>query len=219
MVAPLLGTGTLSGSLRGTQVSSVTDLMDELTRQRRVTTRLLGGLLALMACALIFGMYWTLVLRPAQTQVVATAPLSPPPAQPVRAAAALAPPSKPTELALAAPVVAPTRSPAPVAVVKLTRRAPAVGPAVVAGPTAADRPIASAVASTLVETGRLNLDTTPWSVVSVGGRVLGQTPIVGATLPVGTHTLMLSNPEQGLKATYQVTITAGHTTARRIGLD
>jgi hypothetical protein len=53
----------------------------------------------------------------------------------------------------------------------------------------------------------------------VGGRVLGQTPIVGASLPVGTHTVLLSNPELGLKTTYQVTISAGHTTARRIGLD
>jgi serine/threonine-protein kinase len=70
-----------------------------------------------------------------------------------------------------------------------------------------------------VETGHLNLDTTPWSTVSVGGRVLGQTPIVGASLPAGTHVLLLSNPELGLKTTYQVTITAGHTTARRVGLD
>ena len=70
-----------------------------------------------------------------------------------------------------------------------------------------------------VETGLLNLDTTPWSFVSVGGRVLGQTPIVGVSLPVGTHTLTLSNPEQGLKTAYQVTISAGRVTSRRIGLD
>jgi hypothetical protein len=68
-------------------------------------------------------------------------------------------------------------------------------------------------------TGTLNLDTTPWSVVSVAGRVLGTTPIVGASLPAGTHSLVLSNPELGLKTTYQVTISAGRTTARRIGLD
>ena len=74
-------------------------------------------------------------------------------------------------------------------------------------------------AAATVETGLLNLDTTPWSLVSVGGRVLGQTPIVGASLPVGTHTLVLSNAEQGLRTTYQVTITAGKTTARRVGLD
>jgi serine/threonine-protein kinase len=70
-----------------------------------------------------------------------------------------------------------------------------------------------------LEHGLLNLDTTPWSVVSVGGRALGQTPIVGASLPAGTHTLVLSNPELGLKTTYQVTISAGRTTARRVGLD
>jgi serine/threonine-protein kinase len=76
-----------------------------------------------------------------------------------------------------------------------------------------------APAPATAETGLLNLDTSPWSTVSVNGRVLGPTPIVGASLPAGLHTLVLSNPELGLKTTYQVTITAGKTTARRIGLE
>ena len=80
-------------------------------------------------------------------------------------------------------------------------------------------PAVVAESPTVHETVLLNLDTTPWSIVSVGGRTLGQTPLVGASLPAGTHALVLSNPELGLKTTYQVTITAGRTTARRIGLD
>ncbi|HYQ18823.1 MAG TPA: PEGA domain-containing protein, partial [Polyangiaceae bacterium] len=214
-----------SGSLRGTQVSSVTDLMEELTRQRRVTTRLLGGVLALVACSLAFGVYWTLVLRPEQAQTLAAAPLAAartaavlPPAAPPAAAAPHAAVAAATAPALAAPIVATkakasspgnARAAAATAVVAapLTRSAPPVVETVSPSPA----PVA--------EMGRLNLDTTPWSIVSVGGRVLGQTPIVGASLPAGTHTLVLSNPEQGLKTTYQITIAAGRTTARRLGLD
>ncbi len=226
LVAPLLGTNTLTGLRGGTQVSSVTDLMDELTRQRRVTTRLLSGLLLLMGLALVFGVYWTLVLRPTQTQVVSNAALPAAAAQPAIAEVAAEP---------AAPEVAPGKAatPAPHAAAALpgavafprTPTTAALLPrAARLGHRASDgQPVESVSPSApppvVAETGLLNLDTTPWSIVSVGGRVLGQTPIVGASLPVGTHTVFLSNPELGLKTTYQVTITAGHTTARRVGLD
>jgi serine/threonine-protein kinase len=227
LVAPLLGGGTQSGSLRGTQVSSVTDLMEELTRQRRTTTRLLSGVLGLVACSLAFGVYWTLVLRPEQAQnVAATLAAAPHVKQAARAAPAAPPtpnqvvprvavePAAPPLPRLTAPkaVAAAVKAPAPASVRADHPNRPAAlvrdsEPAPPAPPSAAP------------EMGRLNLDTNPWSIVSVNGRVLGQTPIVGASLPVGTHTLSLSNPEQGLKTTYQVTITAGRTTARRIGLD
>jgi eukaryotic-like serine/threonine-protein kinase len=226
MVAPLLGSSaTLSGSLRGTQVSSVTDLMDELTRQRRVTTRLLGSLLLLVAFALMFGVYWTLVLRPAQaeqtaasllaTKQAASATLSTAKITPAAEPAA----AEPTEDARAEASTKPSSaSSAARHTGKLGRVAPVVAPvqapAAPASPPPTPPPPAAAV-----EVGYLNLDTTPWSTVSVGGRVLGQTPIVGASLPAGTHTLVLSNPEQGVRTTYQVTISAGKTTARRIGLD
>lgn len=228
MIAPRLSTGTLTGLRGGTQVSSVTDLMDELTRQRRVTTRLLSGLLALVTLALLFGVYWTLVVRPAQTQVVATA-------SPVEVAAtkqapaatgdgATGSPSSP--LAPTGPSISMPRPPPPAPAVP-TPRAPAHGGGKASRaarggplpPTVDAAATVSAPTPVAVETGLLNLDTTPWSTVSVGGRVLGQTPIVGASLPAGTHVLVLSNPELGLKTTYQVTITAGHTTARRVGLD
>jgi hypothetical protein len=80
-------------------------------------------------------------------------------------------------------------------------------------PASAPAPVVSA------EPGLLNLDTTPWSNVSVGGRALGTTPLVGVSLPAGTHTLVLTNPELGIKTTYRVTIGSGRTTARRIGLE
>lgn len=228
LMAPLLGTSaTLSGSLRGTQVSSVTDLMDELTRQRRTTTRLLGGLLVLVAFALMFGVYWALVLRPAQSEQAAASLLATKQAASAAAAnpasARTAPePASPqaTEAPRAETNEKPSISNSARPPGKLARFAPAAAP-VASPPTVAPAMPAPAPAppAAAPEVGYLNLDTTPWSTVSVGGRVLGQTPIVGAALPAGTHTLVLSNPEQGVRTTYQVTISAGKTTARRIGLD
>lgn len=219
LVAPLLGTSaSLSGSLRGTQVSSVTDLMDELARQRRVTTRLLGGLIALVACALVFGVCWTLFVRP-EPAPRAAAPAAGP-MVPSRERAAKAEESTPFEAGPA--LVARVESSSPRAVrvapfgaaARLSKQAQAAAAVV-----ALDPPSPAPQPAPAAEPGSLNLDTTPWSVVSVGGRVLGQTPIIGASLPAGTHTLVLSNAEQGIKTTYQVTISAGKTTARRIGLD
>jgi serine/threonine-protein kinase len=225
LVAPQQGiAGTFSG-LRATQVSSVTDLMQELTRQRRVTTRLLSSLLALLGLALLVGLY-LLFQRPAPVPpggVVAAASPAGAPASPAVAAAALPSPNAavlvvesggkvPHAPTPAAPLT--PRTPAPTRAAKASSRLANASALVADAPPA---PIGSAPAT--IETGVLNLDTTPWSIVSVGGRVLGQTPIVGVALPVGTHTLTLSNPEQGLKTAYQVTINAGRVTSRRIGLD
>ncbi|MEZ4253453.1 MAG: protein kinase, partial [Polyangiales bacterium] len=69
------------------------------------------------------------------------------------------------------------------------------------------------------EFGFLTLDTNPWSIVSVGGRRLGNTPLVRARLPAGTHVLELSNPELDLRTTYTVVIEANQTYSRRIGIE
>ena len=69
------------------------------------------------------------------------------------------------------------------------------------------------------EFGFLVLDTVPWSQVTLGGESLGTTPILRHRLPVGAHTLTLVNPERGLRQRYRVTIRAGETTRRRVGLE
>jgi serine/threonine-protein kinase len=66
--------------------------------------------------------------------------------------------------------------------------------------------------------GWLTLDTTPWATVSVDGRVLGSTPLMRLELPEGPHELLLENPERGIRRTYVVTVRAGETTTRRLGL-
>ncbi len=67
--------------------------------------------------------------------------------------------------------------------------------------------------------GFLTIDTSPWSVVSAGGRVLGQTPLIGVRLPSGTQVLSLRNPELGIETSYPITIESGKTSVRRIGIE
>jgi hypothetical protein len=55
--------------------------------------------------------------------------------------------------------------------------------------------------------------------VSVNGKLLGQTPLVGVKLPSGAQVLSLKNPELGIQTTYTVTIEPGKTAARRIGIE
>jgi serine/threonine-protein kinase len=237
MIVPQLGMGNTFSGLRATQmttatqVSSVTDLMQELTRQRRVTTRLLSGLLALVGAAMLVGLY-LLFQRPTPTPATAAVTQTPTPAalnpaaatplpQAATAPAAPAPAAARDAVAKARPVAAalPASAARPHTTSVATKSAHRSGPSADVEASAAPAPPSTGSAVQQVETGQLNLDTTPWSFVSVGGRALGQTPIVGVSLPVGTHTLILSNPEQGLKTAYQVTISAGRVTSRRIGLD
>jgi serine/threonine-protein kinase len=69
------------------------------------------------------------------------------------------------------------------------------------------------------KTGALTIDTTPWSEVWLGKKKLGTTPLIAVSLPVGTHTLTLKNPERDLNKSYQVTIKEDETTKKRLGLD
>jgi len=86
------------------------------------------------------------------------------------------------------------------------------------GVSRAGAPPAAIPESALTEAGLLNLDTIPWSVVSLNGKLLGQTPLMGVKLPPGPHVLTLRNPDLGLETQYALTIEPGKTIARRVGL-
>ncbi|MCA9669153.1 MAG: PEGA domain-containing protein, partial [Myxococcales bacterium] len=62
--------------------------------------------------------------------------------------------------------------------------------------------------------GFLYLITVPYSVVFLRGRRLGTTPIARVSLPPGTHTLTLRNPQLGAFA-LRVTIRPGQKTKLR----
>lgn len=65
------------------------------------------------------------------------------------------------------------------------------------------------------ENGFLSLDTAPWTRVSANGRVLGTTPLNRVSLPPGTYTLTMENPEKGIKQTATVVIKPGEVTGKR----
>jgi len=69
------------------------------------------------------------------------------------------------------------------------------------------------------ETGHLTLDTEPWSVVMLGNRRLGMTPLVNVELPAGTHMLRLRNPELDISTSYRVTIPANGRVTRRLVIE
>ena len=77
---------------------------------------------------------------------------------------------------------------------------------------------ASTSSGTTEEWGFLTIDTTPWSNVSIKGRLLGATPIIGAKLPVGNQLLTLRNPDLGIETQYSVNIAAKQTVVKRIGI-
>ncbi len=66
--------------------------------------------------------------------------------------------------------------------------------------------------------GYLSLITSPWTTVTLNGRVLGETPLVRVALPPGSHTLRLRNPDAQIDESYEVTIRSGELTSRRLGL-
>jgi serine/threonine protein kinase len=65
-------------------------------------------------------------------------------------------------------------------------------------------------------TGLLRLDTVPWSVIYLGKRKLGITPLMGIKLPAGKHRLTAINKDLGLKKTFSITIRPDRTTTRQI---
>lgn len=69
-----------------------------------------------------------------------------------------------------------------------------------------------------VRTGYLTLVTRPWTQVSIGGRVIGTTPLLRVRLPEGTHTIALYNPEAPLWTHVRVRIREGRTTKQWLGL-
>jgi eukaryotic-like serine/threonine-protein kinase len=66
--------------------------------------------------------------------------------------------------------------------------------------------------------GKLSLKTTPWTTVLWGTKKLGDTPLLEVPLPVGVHTLKLSNPETGLESSIEVEVKAGQTTVKKLKL-
>jgi len=209
------------GSATSADLTRMDDQMRALDKRHRRAFRSMLALISMLlgiACAIVYFVTTRLSVHPIPIAagVVGTV---------ARPAIALAPPA-----AIVAPVESPrtanapeTAAPPPLPAKGVVRPARAV-PAV----RTAEAPPAAAVAASAPSTtksesapsfGFLTLDTSPWSQVSVGGRTLGQTPLIGVKLPSGSQVLLLKNPELGIETSYPVTIENGKTTVRRIGIE
>jgi eukaryotic-like serine/threonine-protein kinase len=68
--------------------------------------------------------------------------------------------------------------------------------------------------------GFLTILTTPWSTVSLNGKVICKTtPCYKVSLPPGSYQVTFENTEKGLKKTHPITIKSGEITAKNIALD
>ena len=195
-------------------LTRVDGLLDQVSRSHRLIVRMLLGAL-MFVTALGSFVIFTLVVRQGRsysehaprstTQVVRAAARNAPsePTQPVPSASIPSPPH-PAEGSPAVETPANVQTP----------------PTSKAGPANTKRGYwrATAAPANVAETGLLNLDSMPWSSVTMNGRPLGQTPLLGIKLPVGTHVLTLRNSDLGLETQYSVTIEAGRTVSRRVGL-
>jgi len=129
--------------------------------------------------------------------VPASARVIPSEATPATPAPAQGLPGSATAASPATPSPAPTQAPRP-----------AVPPATVAN-----------TATAAPEPGFLSFDTYPWTRVSEGGRMLGETPLMRVSLSPGVHVLSLDNPDKGIHRTFTVTIKSGETSSHRLGLE
>jgi PEGA domain len=67
--------------------------------------------------------------------------------------------------------------------------------------------------------GQLTLDTYPWTRVSIDGRSVGNTPIIGLSLPAGKHTVTMENTEEHISRSVELTIEVGRPTDKRFSFD
>ncbi len=67
-------------------------------------------------------------------------------------------------------------------------------------------------------TGKLSLDTDPWTQVYLGKKRLGDTPLVEKRMPVGRHTLKLVNESEGIDTSIEVIIKSDEVTTKSLNL-
>jgi hypothetical protein len=214
-------------SLTSADLTNVNDRVDELNQRHKRAYRSLFALLALFA-GFAFGIAYFVVwkLNPASPGAAAAPLASAATAAPLPIE--LAPNAAPASQSLEAAATPAAASAGSVKRALASQHAATRAVTASSQPAAAAEPVAPPVATQVVEAspsapspsfGFLTIDTSPWSLVSVGGKVLGQTPLVGVKLPSGTQVLSLKNHELGIETTYSVTIEAGKTSARRIGIE
>jgi len=138
-----------------------------------------------------------------------SAPVAPTPAPTVAAPAPLAPATvTATDVHVATPATPVGETRRPHQRSSSSRRSDVSTPA--ASESGASEPSRS-------QNGQLFLDTDPWSTVRVDGRSLGPTPIVGAAIPAGSHSVELRDASGSVRR-IRLNIAAGRPTKRFVAL-
>ncbi|MGC3997212.1 MAG: serine/threonine-protein kinase [Anaeromyxobacter sp.] len=166
--------------------TSATRTAAPIPRARRPRRALAAAAAALAACALLAGLWGRARPRAAveavppgaSAQAAPPAAATPPVAPPPTHAAPEDAPARSGEIAAALAAGAEQVSP--------DARAPGVPP------------IPAAAGAAAARTGELHVIATPWAVVSVGGRVIGETPVTLA-LPPGRHRVRATHPSYGTR--------------------
>lgn len=83
-------------------------------------------------------------------------------------------------------------------------------------PTAAEPEAPKATAR---GTGLLRLNSRPWSQVSVDGKPMGNTPLMGVPLSAGTHQIELVNPSLGMTKKFEIEVAPDEVVTRVVTLD
>jgi hypothetical protein len=78
---------------------------------------------------------------------------------------------------------------------------------------------APAAASSNAAPGMLRINSRPWSQVFLDGRLIGNTPQMGVSVPAGRYQVRLSNPELGMTKSFTVHVAAGEQVTRVETLD
>ncbi|MEW6432079.1 MAG: serine/threonine-protein kinase [Myxococcota bacterium] len=121
----------------------------------------------------------------------------------------------PTPPSLVAPVAAPTPPSAVNAVADLP---PTPRPPLPEAMPDAGAPAGAAATPEAAGFGFLTLDATPWALVTLDGKALGETPLANVRVASGTHALVFKNPDTGRELRRKVAVAAGKTVPVRVDL-
>jgi eukaryotic-like serine/threonine-protein kinase len=81
-----------------------------------------------------------------------------------------------------------------------------------------EKPEAASASAAPEKGGFLSLDTVPWTVVYLGDKKLGETPLVNVPVPSGALELLLVNSDAGIKEAYIAKVKPGETFRQRLDL-
>ncbi len=221
-LGPGSGSGAVANYVMSSQVSAggASSLPDDKAKRRRRVLALAAGFFVLATLLVVaFGMREggdAGGKGPSASSAVPV-PVSEPTGPTPYVAEAVTPTSYPAAASSPAVTTPPTSSPEPVAEAPTAEaRKTTSGPSTKPSTRSGGKP---APATSEGGSGYLTMNVTPWANVLEHGRMICTTPCFKVSMPVGSHTLVLENPERKLRQTTTVVIKRGEVTTRSLALN